>query len=278
MNRIDNVIFKSCHGRNSVYDLRFNNDAIKKPLLIFCHGFKGYKDWGHFNLISDSFAEKGFIVLKFNFTFNGGTENTVIDFPDLEAFAENNYLKEVEDINFIIRLCNTSEIPLDNWNGDIYLLGHSRGGGMATIVGSENKMVKKVVSWAGISDCVARLPESIELEEWKEKGVRYVMNGRTMQNMPMNYQFVDTLLSNKKRLSIEIAARTMQKPHLIIHGTNDEAVSYLDAESIKKWNSAAELHLIQNANHVFGGKHPWKYDELPFYTIQAINKTTDFLL
>ena len=278
MNRIDNVIFKSCHGRNSVYDLRFNNDTIKKPLLIFCHGFKGYKDWGHFNLISDSFAEKGFIVLKFNFTFNGGTENTVIDFPDLEAFAENNYLKEVEDINFIIRLCNTSEIPLDNWNGDIYLLGHSRGGGMATIVGSENKMVKKVVSWAGISDCVARLPESIELEEWKEKGVRYVMNGRTMQNMPMNYQFVDTLLSNKKRLSIEIAARTMQKPHLIIHGTNDEAVSYLDAESIKKWNSAAELHLIQNANHVFGGKHPWKYDELPFYTIQAINKTTDFLL
>ena len=278
MNRVDNVIFKSCHGRNSVYDLRFNNDGIKKPLLIFCHGFKGYKDWGHFNLISDSFAEKGLIVLKFNFTFNGGTEKILIDFPDLKAFAENNYLKEVEDINFIIGLCSAGEIPLDNWNGEIYLLGHSRGGGMVTIAGSENKMVKKVVSWAGISDCISRLPESEELEGWKESGVRYVMNGRTKQNMPMNYQFVEILHTNKERLSIEIAAQNMQKPHLIVHGTNDEAVSYLNAESIKNWNPAAELTLIQNANHVFGGKHPWNDVELPHHTIEAINKTIDFLL
>jgi dienelactone hydrolase len=278
MNKINNVIFQSCHGRKSVYDLKFEDDEKKKPLLIFCHGFKGFKDWGHFNLISETFAKKGLIVLKFNFTFNGGTANNGIDFPDLEAFSENNYLKEVEDINHIISLCKSSFIPLKNWNGEIYLLGHSRGGGMVTIAGSENQMVHKVVSWAGISDCVSRLPENKELSEWKEYGVRYIMNGRTKQNMAMNYQFVEVLLQNKERLSIEMAARSMDKPHLIIHGTKDEAVSCSNAESIKNWNPRAELNFIENANHVFGGKHPWKEPELPLHTANAINKTIDFLL
>lgn len=277
MNKTNDVIFQSCHGRNSVYDLKFRDDKIKKPLLIFCHGFKGFKDWGHFNLISEAFAEKGLIVLKFNFTFNGGTENNTIDFPDLEAFSENNYLKEVEDINFLIALCKSGDVPLANWNGEIYLLGHSRGGGMVTISGSENEMVQKVVSWAGISDCVDRLPKNEKLDDWKKSGVSYVMNGRTKQNMPMNYQFVDVLLQNKERLSVELAARNMQKPHLIIHGTKDEAVSCSNAESIKNWNPSAELSFIENANHVFGGKHPWNELELPPHTVKAINKTIDFL-
>ena len=278
MNKTGDVPFQSCHGRKSVYDIRSLGDDIEKPLLIFCHGFKGFKDWGHFNLIADSFARKGLIVLKFNFTYNGGTVNDPIDFPDLEAFGANNYMKEVEDLNFMIRLCAQGKIPLENWNGDVYLLGHSRGGGIVTLVGAQNPLVKKVVSWAGISDCISRLPQDQELEGWRISGVRYIINGRTNQRMPMYYQFVESLMRNKEKLSIMTASQNMEKPHLLVHGDSDLAVSHTEALSIKKWNPQAELSLIENANHVFGGKHPWEQKFLPDSTLQAVQKTSHFLM
>ena len=268
----------SCHGRESVYDLRYIDTNKPKPLLVFCHGFKGFKDWGHFNLIADTFCNAEMIVLKFNFTFNGGTADSVIDFPDLESFAENNYLKELKDINHIIHLVKNKVIPLNNWNGQIFLLGHSRGGGMVTLAAAENNDVSKVVSWAGISDCISRLPEESELLEWKIKGVKIVINGRTNQNMPMNYQFVESLFHNKIRLSIEKACKSITKPHLIIHGTEDEAVDLKEAKALNIWSEKSEIEIIQGANHVFGGKHPWQEKFLPEHSKIAINKTINFLM
>tara|TARA_Y100000766_G_scaffold285139_1_gene306636 strand:+ start:3028 stop:3867 length:840 start_codon:yes stop_codon:yes gene_type:complete len=278
MKKSDDIIFMSCHGRESVYDLRYIDTNKPKPLLVFCHGFKGFKDWGHFNLIADTFCNAGMIVLKFNFTFNGGTADSVIDFPDLESFAENNYLKELKDINHIIHLVKNKVIPLNNWNGQIFLLGHSRGGGMVTLAAAENNDVSKVVSWAGISDCISRLPEESELLEWKIKGVKIVINGRTNQNMPMNYQFVESLFQNKIRLSIEKACKSITKPHLIIHGTEDEAVDLKEAKALNIWSEKSEIEIIQGANHVFGGKHPWQEKFLPEHSKIAINKTINFLM
>lgn len=277
MKNSGNVVFSSCHDRKSVYDLRYNDNNVLKPLLIFCHGFKGFKDWGHFNLIADKFAQAELIVLKFNFTFNGGNDQEVIDFPDLNAFSENNYLKEVQDIHHMVALCENGEIPLTNWNGDIFLLGHSRGGGMVTIAGAQNEKVSKVISWAGISDCISRLPAEKDLINWKEKEVRYIANGRTKQEMPMKYQFVEELMKNKELLSIEKACKTMVKPHLVIHGTRDEAVSYENARQINAWSTQSILREIKEANHVFGGKHPWDDSILPEHTINAIEKTLEFL-
>lgn len=278
MKKSGNVIFKSCHDRESVYDLRFLESTQLKPLLIFCHGFKGFKDWGHFNLIADEFCKSGMIVLKFNFTFNGGTTEDYIDFPDLESFAENNYIKELEDINHIINKVKKGDVFLDNWNGEIYLLGHSRGGGIVTIAGYENENVSKVVSWAGVSDYISRLPKDNELADWKQKGTKFILNSRTNQNMPMNYQFVESLFENKARLSIENASRNMNKPHLIIHGTDDSAVDVRNAEIISNWNEKSQITLIKGANHVFGGKHPWNEKELPQYSKTAVNLTLRFLL
>ena len=172
----------------------------------------------------------------------------------------------------------TGGIPLKNWNGEIFLLGHSRGGGMVTIAAYENKNVSKVVSWAGISDCISRLPEESELLEWKSKGVKFIVNGRTHQNMPMNYQFVESVFQNKSRLSIETASKNMNKPHLIIHGTKDMAVHVEDAKLVHSWGPNSEVELIDGANHVFGGKHPWNEKYLPLHSKKAIERTIKFLM
>ena len=48
-------------------DFSFSTGLKKNPLVIFCHGYKGYKDWGAWNLVADEFVKKGFSFVKFNF-------------------------------------------------------------------------------------------------------------------------------------------------------------------------------------------------------------------
>ena len=89
---------KRATDRSIIYDL-FYNDAIQKaPPIIFCHGYKGLR-LGH-EFIAEAFALQG-IALKFNFSHNGGSVTRPIDFPDLGAFAENNYSKSF-DLDCII--------------------------------------------------------------------------------------------------------------------------------------------------------------------------------
>ena len=148
-------------------------------MVIFCHGYKGFKDWGPWNLVAKAFAEAGFFFLKFNFSHNGGTIHNPIDFPDLEAFALNNYSKELEDLENIIQLVtNTEQFREEAQVSNISLIGHSRGGGVVLIKAEENELVKKVVTWAGVSDFKLRFQEGSEsFKKWKETGRTFVETG-----------------------------------------------------------------------------------------------------
>ena len=42
-------------------------DNNNNKVVIFSHGFKGFKDWGPFNEIAEYFAKNNFIFVKFNF-------------------------------------------------------------------------------------------------------------------------------------------------------------------------------------------------------------------
>ncbi len=94
--------FVGASGRQSTFDMTYSPLRKKHDLVIFCHGYKGFKDWGPWNLIAKCFASRGYDFLKFNFSHNGGTIENPIDFPDTEAFAQNTYSKELEDIGCIL--------------------------------------------------------------------------------------------------------------------------------------------------------------------------------
>ena len=91
----------------------------------------------------------GFVVLiKFNFSYNGGTLEQPIDFPDLEAFGNNNYTKELDDLETVIDwICSNSTFKNDIDLNNINLIGHSRAGGIVTIKAEEDHRVKKVIMW-----------------------------------------------------------------------------------------------------------------------------------
>lgn len=273
-----NKIINRPKERPIVYDLFFNSTIKKAPLLIFCHGYKGFKDWGAWNLWAKAFASRGVAFLKFNFSYNVGTRAQPIDFPDLKAFAENNYSKELNDLSDVIDWVSAtqktnSSIDLQS----IYLMGHSRGGGIVAIKASEDDRVKKLITLAGVSDYKSRFPKGEALKQWKKDRVYYVENKRTQQLMPHNIQFYQDFLAHEQRLNIKKAVESCSIPHLIIHGDADETVSIEEAKQLHAWNSSSVFLTIVGGNHVFGAKHPWIKSDLPLEMVEIYSEILNFI-
>ena len=107
MNQKNLVLYRE-HKKPIVWDAFYNANGKQKPLVIFCHGYKGFKDWGSWNLVAEQFLKANMVFVKFNFSHNGGTVENPIDFPDLEAFAENNYSKELDDLDSMLTYLSVS--------------------------------------------------------------------------------------------------------------------------------------------------------------------------
>lgn len=260
------------HQKPIIMDVTYSENQTNLPAIIFCHGYKGFKDWGAWNVMAKQFANAGFYFIKFNFSHNGGTAQQPIDFPDLEAFGNNNYTKELDDLETVIDWIFNAE-PIKNIiNGnEIILIGHSRGGGIAAIKAEEDVRITKLISLASVSDFGTRMGTSQEIELWKETGDKYVLNGRTKQQMPHFYQFYENFVANEERLTIKRAVSNLKIPHLIIHGNNDTSVLLSEANTLHKWNPKSKLIIIDGANHVFGANHPWEQEALPTH-LNAVAK------
>ena len=260
-----NHILKRNNKKPIVWDAFFEPNSTNKPLVVFCHGYKGFKDWGAWDLAAETFAKANLFFVKFNFSHNGGTAEQPIDFPDLNAFAENNYTKELDDLNHLINHLLSDKNDLLKYINPkkVILIGHSRGGGIVTIKSSEDARISALITWAGVCDFEKRTATIGDLKEWKDTGVAYVLNGRTKQLMPHNYQFYKDFKTNEKRLNIKRATKKIKIPHLIIHAVDDSSVKFEEAQALHSWNKNSVLLPILKSNHVFDACHPWQDKMLP---------------
>ncbi|RCS26046.1 alpha/beta fold hydrolase [Polaribacter sp. WD7] len=278
MKILKNLIVTGKHQKPIVTDVFYKENHQPKKVVIFCHGYKGFKDWGPWNLLATQYADVGFFFVKFNFSHNGGTLEQPIDFPDLEAFGNNNYTKELDDLAAVIDWVSVHQDFKNEANtNDISIVGHSRGGGIVLLKANEDHRVKKVITLAAVCDFGKRSSTIGDLEQWKKEGVKYVVNGRTNQKMPHFYQFYLNFKENSERLNIQNAVENLTIPYLIIHGNKDDAVFVEEAENLKKWNPNAQLEIIENANHVFNTSHPWNKDELSLELSKVVALTINFL-
>jgi len=273
----NNYIINGSKENKILIDVSYDSNSVKKDIIIFSHGFKGFKDWGAFNNMSNTFARKGYFFIKFNFSYNGTSLESPSDFVDLESFGNNNFSTELDDLGLIIDWLNNDldfrgEINVNSIN----LLGHSRGGAISILKANEDDRVSKVISWASPSDFTNRMEQS-KLDTWKEKGVAYVFNSRTQQNMPLYHQFYLDCINNSDRIDIKKAVMNLSIPHLVVHGSEDPTVLIKDAYDFIKWNDKTLLHEIKDANHVFGVMHPYELENYPNNFQEAINVTLSFL-
>jgi dienelactone hydrolase len=272
--------YSGAENREALLDITWNKQNQSMPLVLFIHGFKGFKDWGAFPLVAEEFAQQGFVFAKMNLSHNGTTPNDPLNFADLEAFGHNTFSKELADIDAVVEMLPTISEVSQAWDGKtIYLLGHSRGGAIGMIYAGQNKNIQKIATWGAVADLSNRFTPQ-QLEYWEKEGVIYIHNGRTKQDMPLYHTLVTDYLANQPRINVENQVKAIDasgRAQLIIHGTGDETVSVNDAKQLQEWNPSAVLKIYEGANHTFGSTHPWSNGSLPSDLQQAVSDTVAFL-
>lgn len=258
----------------------FCNNTQRSPVVVYIHGFNGFKDWGNFDLIARQFALQGFAFVKMNLSHNGTTMEHLESFADVEAFGQNNYSTELFDVNAILDWLCAEENPyahlLDTTR--IYLLGHSRGGGVALIKAAEDPRVKRVVTWASVSACKTPwgMMAAGKLDQWKKDGAIYYTNKRTGQKLPLYYQLYEDYCANEDRFDLQKAISGLNIPILICHGSNDPAVPVESARQLHAWQPHSTLFIV-DSDHVFGRSHPWTRPHLPGAMQMVVDESIRFL-
>jgi dienelactone hydrolase len=277
MNRFKNNIIAGSAGKPIALDIFYSNET-RQPVIIYAHGFNGFKDWGNFDLIAEQFAEAGFCFIKFNFSHNGTSPAQPEEFTDLQAYGNNNYTRELDDLQAVIDWAVSDHLHSAAMDQNkVFLIGHSRGGGIVLLKAAEEPRVKAVATWASVAQCKTPWGSwpAERIEQWKRTGVEYYTNSRTKQQLPLYYQLYQNYQDNAKRLNITAAVQRLNIPLLICHGTKDEAVPVTSAETLKEASKTAEVFFVES-DHVFGRRHPWTHEELPAPMQAVVTKTIEF--
>lgn len=259
------------NNRPILIDITIPAKQPKAPLVIFVHGFKGFKDWGAHHLVARYFASNGYRYLKFNLSHSGVNPERPTDVNDLETFASNTFSKELTDIDLVV------EYAVKNLEvSEVFLIGHSRGGGLSILTAANNASVKGLVTWSSIAD-FSSLWRKEQEEEWRGKGKIFVENARTKEKMPLNLTLLTDFETNRNQLNILDAAKKIDVPWLIVHGDNDVNVPFTVARQLSDANLNSKLVTIQDANHVFGVSHPYPGETMPVQLFQVCEKSVAFL-
>jgi len=258
--KLTNSHYTGSKGRKSLIDLEIPNQ-YNGELIVFVHGFMGFKDWGAWHLVQQFFSERNYGFCKFNLSHNGGTIENGIDFPDEQAFGHNCYSYEIADIESALKWLTQENVE---WK-ELHFIGHSRGGGDVLLAGrnlQEKYSIGSIHTWAAISDIGMRFPLDEAHETWRKEGVRYIENSRTHQKLPQYFSLYLDFEQHADALSIRkaIAALTMSVFHY--HGDQDTSVPISEGYDLAEWNQT-ELQVIAGADHVFNAKHPWEEKKLP---------------
>lgn len=230
---------------------------LASSVIVVCHGFKGFKDWGFFPYLAESLARQtGATLVSFNFS-GSGIGPDLENFTDLEGFAHNTFSREVSDLEAILdgvqagRLGDVRLVPPES----VGVIGHSRGAAAAILVGASRSEIRAVVTWAGIGS-VFRY-EDWFTESLGDGDMMEILNARTGQRLPLYRDVLDDLRHNRDSLDMEPAAGRLGPALMIVHGTADEAVPVDEAFSLHRAAGTAELAIIEGAGHTMDASHPF---------------------
>lgn len=228
------------------------------PVVVACHGFKGFKDWGFWPHAGARFTEEGMGLVTFNFSGSGIGEDPET-FTEMDRFESNTIGKEVEDLGLVLDAVTSRRAPVEDL--DIRRLGgwgHSRGGGVLLVRAGRDPRFRSLVTWASVA-CFLRIDES-QKEAWRKLGYQEVQNQRTGQVFRLGLELLEELETGGAALDPAISASRLKIPALFLHGTQDEAVPVEDARRLAQaaGPGVGELALIQGAGHTFGAAHPFQ--------------------
>lgn len=268
----------STEGLPIYYDCHLPDDHDEKSLsvIIFVHGFKGFKDWGAFSEGCAFLSSAGFAVVAINFSLNGVGES-MTEFDQLDRFSRETFSQDLDDLGSVIKAIKDGEINSGKAalkSDKMGLVGHSRGGHTAVAAAAEYPEISCLVTWSAVANYNDRWSKEM-IADWESKGVTEIKNGRTGQIMPLKKVVYDDAQENAGRLMADKRAGELTIPAMFIHSKGDEAVSYNNAEKLYQSCSSEnkELVLIPDSGHTFDTAHPFEDDDFPEAFQQVLHRT-----
>ena len=225
-----------------------------RALAILVHGFKGFKDWGFFPWLAEVLWNERIAVCRFNMSRNGIGEN-LETFDRLDLFADDTYSLQLDDLQRVVRHCDeTIALPT-------FLVGHSRGGGVAILSAAKILNLRGVVTWSSISH-VDRWDEPT-LRQWRKDGHMDGTSTRMLDDI------------ERHRFDIIGTASRLQVPLLVVHGARDESVPVSESKEIAAAAPDVSRLIIRNASHTYNAIHPLVH--IPFELMLAADVTSRFI-
>lgn len=208
-----------------------------ETVVILMHGFKGdlgYVDTKILPTLAHALNQAGLPTLRFDFNGCGKSDGKFVDMTVMSELLDG--MKVIDFARHQIKAKH------------IYLLGHSQGGGVASMIAAYyHDVVERLALLApaatlkddalqgvcqGSHYDPQHIPDQVDVDGWPVGGDYF----RTVQLMPI-YE----------------TAQHYQGPVILIHGTADQVVS---PEASRKYNVIlpnSQLHLIEGEDHKFTG-------------------------
>ncbi len=248
---LERIELRNSSGDLIAGDLRYVQNENRKPVVVICHSFMAFKDWGFFPHIGEKLAESGFVSLVFNFSHNGVVEGGQ-RITDFEKFEQNTFSKELEDLDAVV-----SSIAEGNFGEEIIdrekiaLLGHSRGGGIAIVHSASNARVKALVTMSSISTFDRWTNH--QKKQWRTSGYLPLARDTSVSPLRSGLGLLNDIESNRERLSIANASSKIQVPWLVVHGKEDITVKSREAQQLYDASNIAttELMILEHVGHLY---------------------------
>lgn len=230
--------FKNSRGHllDARLDTPKESDASEiKHFIIFSHCFTCSKETITTFRLSRLLAEKGFGVLRFDFTGLGNSEG---DFSSTTFSSTQDDLQSA--INFLIT----------NYQTPSFLMGHSLGGTTALSVAQSYDEIKGVVTVASPSEpdhVLHHFGHALTLLE-QDIAASFEVAGQYFDIEPA---FVEDV----RMIDMQSSLAKLEKPVLIFNIENDALVDESNAREIQQWvKGDVTLIDVTNSNHLLSNK------------------------
>lgn len=197
--------------------------------VLLCHGMESSKEGNKAVRLAEDFAARGCNALRFDFSYVGESEGR---FEDLTISGE------VEDLG------GAWDFVRRRTGGPIGIVGSSLGGTVALLFAGQQAQVAAVATIAAVAvpGRRARSLSFAERERWKQEGVCELYGSRLRH----------TFLEDVERLDVPSVVTRIDCPLLVTHGTEDDVVPFVDAETIARYaGDRCELVAYPRADHRF---------------------------
>lgn len=232
-------------------DVRFAGRSALRPIVIVCHSFMSFKDWGFFPYVGERLVAAGYVSFVFNFSHNGVSGDSV-RITEFKRFEENTYSQEIDDLAEVLRTVRGGR--MSEFGGDaqrIALLGHSRGGAIAILSAASDAGIGALVTWSAIASLDRWTPHQKRM--WRDRGFLPLARDTTVSPLRLGLGLLRDLEEHPGKLDVGAAASRVRSPWLILHGKEDVTVPLSEAEHLftAAGKATTEFVAMDHVGHLY---------------------------